>query len=330
VFPPAQCTPKEEIGIPITKDKMYFTIRVNEMYLAENRQWWSEYDPLVLFVAEFNYGKERATIPAVIGPNLIRRQSEADKAKHGVVLLDSRVVGPQPYRGGDVDVSVGLYQVKRASYARTLLQVMDTLSTGLGPAGEMQAVAKVGQALLQGVEGLLGLEETRYLAGERLALSTSPLDPFKSGYAALIAPPATDVGYLSIRDRRLFIQDNDKLVPYRNSDYVLFSVVGQPSRGDEGVFPFFSLKTEALKALWEGDEGVKRGKALLIAAYQQMRTSPDITATEAGLLFDDWLREFQAEQELAERTRSMPVDARNRPLSADAGELNKAVRLLAL
>ena len=46
----------------------------------------------------------------------------------------------------------------------TLLKVVDSLSASLGGPGELQAIAKIGGALLEGVEGLLGLKETTYLA----------------------------------------------------------------------------------------------------------------------------------------------------------------------
>ena len=75
---------------------------------------------------------------------------------------------------------------------------------------------------------------------------------------------------------------------------------------------------------------MKRGKANLIAAYQQMRRSPDVTAAEAARLFDAWLREFDAEKKRAEQVRSMPVvrhEAEPDPLARD---LNDALRRLAL
>ena len=68
------------------------------------------------------------------------------------------------------------------------------------------------------------------------------------------------------------------------------------TRGDENLLPFYPLKVDALTAAWDGEDGVKRGKANLIAAYQQMRRSPDVTVAEASRLFDTWLQEFEAEK----------------------------------
>jgi hypothetical protein len=329
--PSGRCRPAGTAGYSINRDQMYFTVRINQMHLAENRQWWTVYDPLVVVVAEFNHGQERIAVPSVIGPNLIRKQTPSDQPRFGVVLLDTRVTGPHPYRGGDVDVSVGFYRVQRANHARALLKVVDSLSASLGGPGGLQAIAKTGGALLEGVEGLLGLQETTYLAGHRISLATSPLDPFTAGFSALIVPPAPeDSCSLHVDDRRLYVATDGDSRPYRGSDFVLLSIAGSVDRGDENLLPFYPLKVDALTSLWDGEEGVKRGKANLIAAYQQMRRSPDVTTAEASRLFDAWLQEFESERKRAEQVRSMPVarhEAKPDPLSSD---LDDAVRRLAL
>jgi len=68
----------------------------------------------------------------------------------------------------------------------------------------------------------------------------------------------------------------------------------------------------------------------LIAAYQQMRRSPDVTAAEASRFFDTWLQEFDAEKRRAEQVRSMPVARHNEQQDPLTRNLNEAVRRLAL
>jgi hypothetical protein len=330
-IPPERCSPANTAGYSIIRDQMYFTVRINEMHLTENRQWWTVYDPLVVVVVEFNHAQNRVAIPSVIGPDLIRKQASSDQSRYGSVLLDTRVTGPHPYRGGDVDVSVSFYEVQRANHARSLLKVVDSLSSSLGGAGDLPLIAKTGVALLEGVEGLLGLEETTYLAGHRISMAISPLDPFTAGFSALVAPPgpANDAS-LRVEERRLYVEADDGARPYCDSDFVLVSVTGTGARGDENLLPFYPLKVDALSAVWDGDDGVKRGKANLIAAYQQMRRSPDVTATEASRLFDAWLVEFEAEKRRAEQVRAMPVASHERKPDPVAQNLNEAVRRLAL
>jgi hypothetical protein len=330
-IPSEHCRPANNAGYPIIRDRMYFTVRVNEMHLAENRKWWTLYDPLVLVVVEFNHAQNRIAIPTVIGPELVRKCAPADQPRHGAIVLDARVTGPHPYRGGDVDISLSFYQVQRANHARLLLKVVESLSASLGGAGDLPLIAKTGAALLGGIEGLLGLDETTYLAGHRISLAISPLDPFAAGFSALIAPPApVDNAMLRVAERRLFVEADGGVRPYRESDFVLLSVTGAEDRGDENLLPFYPLKTDALAALWDGDNGVKRGKANLITAYQQMRRSPDVTAAEAVRLFDGWLAEFEAEKNRAERVKAMPAVPRKEEPDPLRESLNNAVTRLAL
>src|SRR6266478_401598 len=189
-FRPTTVDPQNSAGYSIPRDRMYFTIRINEMHLAENRQWWSVYDPLVVVVTEFNHAQERVAIPLSSAPNLIRKQAQSDQPRYGVVLLDTRVTGPHPYRGGDVDVSVGFYRVQRANVAHALLKVVDSLSAALGAPGELLTIAKTGGGLLEGVEGLPGPQEPTYLAGPGISVARSPFEPFTARFSALIAPPA--------------------------------------------------------------------------------------------------------------------------------------------
>jgi hypothetical protein len=90
------------------------------------------------------------------------------------------------------------------------------------------------------------------------------------------------------------------------------------------------LKEDALAAVLDGEDGVRRGKANLIAAYQQMRKSPDVTTKEAGRLFDEWLLEFQNEKKRLESTtkmsRSEPIISKH-DVSDDLAEAMRRIEL---
>lgn len=122
-----------------------------------------------------------------IGPHTIKRQWASDQPKYGSVLNDALVAGPYPYRGGDVDVSLSLYRIERDNRARTLLKMVEGLSSLFAGAGQFEMIAKVGTPLLEGVEALLGLDQTSLLAGQRACLTPSPFSPLTSGFTLLLA-----------------------------------------------------------------------------------------------------------------------------------------------
>jgi hypothetical protein len=176
-----------------------------------------------------------------------------------------RATGSHPYRGGDIDISLALYKVKRADYTRSLFTIVDSLTSSMGGPGEMIAALRFGGALLDSVQALLGLQDTEYLAGQRISVATTPLDPLKEQYLALVAPPTPSLEQLQVRNSRLESIDS---VPYRGSDFVLWSITGQEQRGDESLLPFYQLKVEAISAVLDGADGIKRGKAGLLTAYR--------------------------------------------------------------
>ena len=334
VLPPEVCFPSGSTGKAILLNEHYFTIRINQVYLAENRQWWTTFDPLILMVVEFSHGYGAIAVPRVIGPDMIQKQRPSDQARHGVVLLDSRVTGPHPYRGGDIRVSLALYQVRRANQATSLLKVLDSLSDAVGTSAEVAIISKVGGALVAGLEGLLGLDETVYIAGHSVTLHSSALDPLESRYAVLISPPSSDLSDLRVENGRLKRSVEGKNAEFNEADFVLWNISGDAERGEENL-PFYALKDEAITAISEGEEGIKRGKANLITAYQQMRKSPDVTRTEARKLFERWCNEFVEEKERMERTGSMTIDLETGEIDADAKvnlkrDLGEAARRLGL
>lgn len=319
VVPAERCRPVATAGRLIAKDAGYFTLRVSEMYLEWNRVLWSEYDPLVVVVAEFYRGTDRVVVPSVIGPNLIQKHAAGDSPKYGVLLLDVPATGPHAYRGGGMDLSVALYRVKRADYARALLKMMEGISSSLGDlSGQMGPAVKTAGALLDGLQAFLNIADTMYLAGLRTSLPATTAGIFASGYLALVAPGPQAAPPLHVEDGRLKLSGENGLLPYRGSDFVLLNIGASEERGNESSLPFYALKVDALMALWDGEDGLKRSKANLITAYQQMRKSPDITVAEADRLFDLWLKEYQDEKRRLEKMRAMPIEEREQRREQDA------------
>lgn len=291
-----RCLPLGAAGQLIKREDMYFSVRVNQMELDENRWFDVTYDPLVVVVTEFLYGGVRVAIPSVIGPSLIQTAIPAGPPRYGTVLNDTRVTGPHPYRGGDVDISISFYRIKRSSMVDAILGIVESLSRAAG-AGQLIALAQTGKPLLEGVRALAGVRDTEYLAGQRISVAISGVLPLKTQFLALLMPsegPEAAAPALSVQERRLFAPDDDgALTPYAGSDFVLCSIEGSRQREDESMFPFYALKRQAIAAVSKGEDGLKLAKADLIAAYQQMQESADLTKSQVRELFDAWVAEFK-------------------------------------
>jgi hypothetical protein len=192
-FPPNKCLPENTVGYRIAPESMSFTLRLNEMYLAENRQWWVTFDPLVVIVSEFTYGGENIAVPCIVGPGLIPDPQNAGASKYGTVLEDTLIAGPHPYRGGDVVISVRFYRVQRDNFVRSVLRTVEALSKLSANLYQLETSAAVGGAILTSIEGLLGLSTTVCLAAYRGSLVRSLTRPFAAQCLALLTPSASEL-----------------------------------------------------------------------------------------------------------------------------------------
>lgn len=112
------------LATKLNTDQDYFEIRIKEMYLSNQREWFSKFDPMVCTIAEFGYGDEDRALPFVVGPSLVKQLGlEVPEGK--MLYTNTLVAGPYPYRGGDLTVSVILYGLKVKNYADDLLKFVE-------------------------------------------------------------------------------------------------------------------------------------------------------------------------------------------------------------
>jgi hypothetical protein len=330
-FAPERCLPKGSVGEEIVKDQDYFSIEINELYLARDRRWWATYDPVVLIISEFVYGSDRIVVPKVVGPAMIENQF--GKLPLGIVLNDTRVVGPHPFRGDRIKITVVLYRVRHDTLARELLRLVEQISTAVGVPADAGALVKVGHAILDGIESLLGLGDTEPVVGHRIELDGNRLQGLRSSSTVLSSGAREDLSDLWVDSGRLFTGEVGKsATQYEAADYVLYTLQRHTSRGEEATLPFYGLYEQALKgALFADDNGEswKQAKASLLSLYQQMVMSPDLTGNEADSLFSKYANDLKAKRTIAENVQKMGTKGAA-PLSQQRQKLNQAVSILDL
>lgn len=329
-IPPTQCMPAGVVGREIVRDRAYFKLYINELFLAEGRSWWATYDPVVLVITEFVYDKGRISVPMIVGPSMI--QQKMGSLPHGVVLHDTRVAGPYPFRGGPVAVTVILYKVKHHDYARGLLRFVEGVSSAVGVPADLGTLTKVGGAILDGFETLLDLGDTVPVAGHRIEIETSTMRGFVSSFSALISEGGVDVSRLRVQDGRLqVVGPNGDAKKYDAVDYVLYSIVGSDRHGEERTLPFYAVYDQAMTAALTDDENSwKRAKSTLLSLYQQMVLSADLTGDETDELIQKYRNDLQKRREDSKRISAMPLGEAPRPRDARQDRLDKATSVLDL
>jgi hypothetical protein len=274
----------------------YFAVVINEMFLADARQWWNEFDPMVFVVSEFAYDGKRTVVPFVVGPSLIR--SNLQSVPKGMAITDTLVAGLHPYTGGKFALTVILAQVRRESYAKRVLQFVESVASAFPCGAALLPHLKVSGAVIDGVDTLFQTDGTKPIAGHRWEYNDGISPWLQPGFFALVDADERDldIGQLSVVGGRLRDGSGKDAAAFRKSDYVLYSLRTVDKRNDLEELPFYRLLRNALTSASSTDEGSwERAKAGLVTLYQEMLTSPDLTWTQV--------------QELAERFKEQLMQA---------------------
>jgi hypothetical protein len=288
------------VTAPFQPKKQYFAVVINEMFLEQARQWWTEYDPMALIVSEFTYDGKRITVPFVVGPSMI--QAKLEQVPNGMAITDTLVSGIHPYVGGKFALTVILAQVKRQSHATKLLQLVETVGHAFPEGAALEPYLKVAGAVMDGVDALLGLADTVPIAGHRWEYNDGITPWLEPGFFALIDSDVKNVNadQLSVRKGRLFEDVKGNPAAFRRADFLLYSLRVVETRNDVNELPFYPLFQKALQAAASTEAGSwDRAKATLVTLYQEMLLSPDLTFAQAQQLAADFKTQLVAANDLA-------------------------------
>jgi len=257
-------------------DEAYFVVRMKEMYLGRLRLLWRKYYPVLHGFTSYAGEEEHA----IAGPGQL--QDLGDVNLDRVVVLNYRLTGPTPYKGGEVSILVGLYSVPGQDAAKALISTIGTLAALAGP--EATSGAKVAEVVKDGVDSILGLGDTKLQLGIRDSFFPNG-NPIRSGYHVGIAAPTgeVDVSQLWVKEGRL-VKGEDPLAsrPYEDADYMVLSIERLDRRDDwpkvAGISDFnekfgaiisdsgldTTAKAKQLNDLWPGFTQALKDSASLI------------------------------------------------------------------
>jgi hypothetical protein len=284
------------------RNEHYFQVRVNELYLTYARKWFATYVPMVLVLSEFIYDRQEQAVPFVVGPAILEGKG-IEVPGNAMIFSNTRVAGLHPYRGGRLTTSVILYAVQRDNFADKLLKVVESAASALDFSTTLSSYLKVANAVMDGVEALLGLKQTVPIVGLRKELDPDAGDTLAPGYFALFDAPDTEVDakQLWVKNDQLLVGNSlDSAKPYRSNDYVLYSLAQTAERGDPDLLPFQTLWDRVhADASQPTDEHWKSAKANMLSLFQTISASPDLTASQASALTDGYIAKMKVLHEKA-------------------------------
>ncbi len=306
-------------GAPFEAGTCYFALRLAGLHLKDARRYAQQMLPLCVCLAEFRRGGKRETVPFSLGPDTIRQRLQVaqpdkkddDKPRSGwVELRDIEIVRPTPVSQTNIEAFIGVYAVPGDDIAKTLLNVMGTISQAFG--GTLSPALAIAEKVYDGFTSLLGVKgvtpEVEALHGNLLR---------KSGYLLVSnAPEDSPVkGKLFVSGGRLRhgAETTSRLVT--DFDYCLVSVQRLETLVDaNSTAPdLFGTQWQEVIEAFDGEPGTAAAafRKLQRAVYGSTQLIPrDRDALVAGYLveYDKAARVFGKEPAPAGTTRGAVLD----------------------
>lgn len=272
----------ERITAKVVKPKeSYFEVRLSEMFLRDKREYWVQYIPFVVVLTELLHDHEtteatREAFPFLV-TNHILGPVEQQVGDNHVEYRNTRVAGPLPYMGEDMDLFVALYGSRTSDVSEKLFEFLGNVVSVMDVGG-LSAHLSVARNLKDSLSSLLNIEGTKYRLGTRDSFTNREGDPreFKECYLAYINCPEEDVeqNKLWVKDHRLHIGTEESHEPFRKYDYCLVRIDERKDRNHESL-PFHKLWKQTEDMIIQGRHA--EADVMFRHLVQTVARSPDLT-----------------------------------------------------
>lgn len=278
---PANKTPEGLAHASISPEEGYLNIWLQSFRITSVRRglknfYGTVYSFISLPILDGNGGK-KAEFQVTTTPGQLKNIDAAHVDR--ILVLNHRLLGPIPYRGGDVEVEVGLFSVKEADLTGPFLSILDSLSKTAGVSFISAALPFAGP-LKQGIDLLSGTSSDSIL---EIGLSTV-YSPGETGYFAVMRaqPNQVDASQFRIDNNRQLVDDKTG-APIANYPYLVFRVEVSKQRDDWFLIPDIAAAHQALRA--EIKSGVLSKINDAFAVFRRTAlSSPDLVLADAQRL----------------------------------------------
>ena len=302
-IPPSNTDEEKDLSTLFEAGKHYFTVRVNELFLTQQMQWFKKYEPVVLAFTEFSYDGKTIEHPYVVGCNMLDEKMK--KIPQGMLFHDTRVAGIHPFKGSKIVTTIVLCQALRGDLLKDAInfigKVSDIFSKNISKL--LGSYLSAAGTVLDGLDALFKRDDLIPVMGYRKEFDVDANDKVKPGYFVLLNKSLDefDEKKFFIKGKRLHYGDNkDTAVEFRELEFVLFSLTQTDKRTDYESLPFYETYKEILRDVRDKvkekqitqelkDEVVNRITALSF----DMELSPDLTSTQAEILSDYFFEEIK-------------------------------------
>lgn len=260
----------------IPDNKAYITVWLRSLRIRDVRKGLSRFYGTVhsWISVPYRASLQPAEFQVVATPSKLKDLDASHV--NDVVSMNHRLLGPIPWRGGTLEMEIGLFSVKSADLAAPFISVLESLSGVAGVSFISTALPFV-NPIKQGIGLLTGSDKDTILEIGLFAADPSP----KTGYSCVLK---ADFG--KVDTTKLKVNPGDFILldasgrPLDEYAYMLFAIEASPQRSDWHQIP------EIARLYQELQEEVRKGSSTQVvqdafAAFKRGALTCD------DLLFDD-------------------------------------------
>lgn len=266
-------TPDKLQPTTIEAEKSYINIVLRSMRIRNVRVGLKKFYGVVnSFIKLPALETEDASFNVVTIPSQLKN---IDSAKLDLVIqMDQRLLGPVPYRGGDVHIELGLFSVKTVDLVDVYLGLLGEIADAAGVSYIRQAVPFV-KPIDKGIQMLLGAGATTNL---EVGLKRDAFEP-KTGHYVVTNAPKTEIKLSELaldKDYQPVLKDGKEFKKY---SYMVFTIYTTPDRKDWYDIPEIGIAHQNLRA------AIRTAKKEAISEFYE--TFKRTTLTSPDLLLED-------------------------------------------
>jgi len=220
---PSGATPQ-----PVAANAAYLTVRLASMRVVNVRQGLGKfYGAVHSLMSLAHRSGAPAEFSVLTTPDVLKKIDA--KRLDRVVLVGKKLLGPVPYRGGDVNIEVGLFSIKEEELAGPFLTVLESLSNVAGVA-LVKTALPFAKPLTEGIALLTGSTDATIL---EIGLAAA-LAPPSTGYLVVMRAPkgAVALGGLKLTSGDLRLVDAASGQPVRDYPYLVLEISASDKRDE--------------------------------------------------------------------------------------------------
>ena len=232
----------------LVTEETYLRLRLSRMFLKNRRELFQTKYPIVNALMRFAGLDDKMEIITIAKPEMA---GDGDASRlDDIVTLDQTLLGPILYRGGDLELMLGLYAAPADDWAQRFISLAEGISQFV-PNVALSTAVSVTATIKSSIESALSSDGLDLKMGLDKELEENVwLAP---GYLVMISAPDADVDSdaLTVKDGELMSGDGKV---YTDHNYIVLEIEVTTQRSDWQSLGYGRLWNALLKTAADADD----------------------------------------------------------------------------